>query len=117
MQIKDYKPIKKPSDELVNLLRQKYGEMKNFDLFLSDFVKAFDFCVDKENIHFYPFVGHEGEVNAHVALTIDKRLPKGEAFFWFLEIPKDVSSFQMVWEALINKARSLDISTLKGPVN
>ncbi|MDP2720939.1 MAG: GNAT family N-acetyltransferase [bacterium] len=117
MQLKEYKPIKKPSDELVNLLRQKYGEMKNFDLLLSDFVKAFDFCVDNENVYFYPFVGHEGELNAHIALIIDKRLPKGEAFFGFLEIPKDVSSFQMVWEALIDKARSLGISTLKGPVN
>lgn len=117
MQIKEYKSIKKAPDELVNLLRQKYGEMKNFDLFLSDFVKAFDFCVDNENVHFYPFVGYEGELNAHVALIIDKRLPKGEAFFGFLEIPEDVSSFQMVWEALVNKARSLGIITLKGPVN
>jgi len=118
MKITEYKPNQAPSLELVEILRRKYGESKNFDLFFSDFTKSFSFCVDNENVLFHPFAGYvRKEMQAHIALIIDKRLPLGEAFFGFLEIPEEVSVFKEMWEALTKKAQGLGISILKGPIN
>lgn len=118
MQIQEYKPQESPPNDLRELLHKKYGKMKNFDLFINDFTKAFSFCINNDNIDFYPINGYDtDEVQAHIALIVDKRLPKGEAFFGFLEVSEKASTFQAVWSALLNKARSLNIKTLKGPVN
>lgn len=117
MDINTYQPDPL-ADDLTNLLREKYGSNKNFDYFLSDFKKAFNFCMDNRNILFYPIAGFEnGKVCAHIALIIDKRLSAGEAFFGFLEFPDDVSSFNLLWDGLIKEARNKGISILKGPVN
>ena len=118
MKITEYKPNESPSLELIELLRKKYGKSNNLDLFFNDFTNSFSFCVGNENIIFHPFSGYEGEeMQAHIALIIDKRLPLGEAFFGFLEIPDEVSVFKEMWKALVKKARGLGINTLKGPVN
>lgn len=118
MNIKTYKPETSSIDDLTNLLGNKYGENRNIDYFLSDFRKAFNFCVNNENIYFQPIAGFEdSKLCAHVALIIDKRLPKGEAFFGFLEIPKDISVFNLMWNSLIKEAKEKGISVLKGPVN
>jgi len=117
MDIKTYIPTS-PNLELSELLREKYGNNKNFDYFLSDFTKAFDFCVDNENILFFPITGtEEGHLRSHVALIIDKRLPIGEAFFGFLELPDNITIFDSMWKSLIEEAKKRGISTLKGPVN
>lgn len=117
MDIKTY-TLASPNLELNELLRGKYGNNKNFDYFLSDFNKSFEFCLDNENIRFFPIAGTEnGRLCAHIALIIDKRLPAGEAFFGFLEIPEDISVFNSLWENLTKEARSQGISVLKGPIN
>lgn len=106
------------SEELANLLQEKYGNNNDFDYFLNDFKKSLNFCTDNENITFYPVAGFEdGKMSAHAALIVDKRLPIGEAFFGFLEFPDDASVFSALWSSLIKEARNKGISTLKGPVN
>lgn len=118
MKIQEYNPRESLPPELTDLLRRMYGESKNFDLFFSDFIKSFSFCVDNENVLFHPIAGYEEEkMKSHIALVIDKRLPVGEAFFGFLEIPQEVSVFEEMWGILIKKARALGVSILKGPVN
>lgn len=118
MKIEEYRPNKTPPRELIELLRRNYGESKNFNLFLDDFTKAFNFCVDNENVHFYPVAGYDGkEIKSHTALIIDKRLPIGEAFFGLFEIPEETLAFKELWQVLANKARGLGISVLKGPIN
>jgi hypothetical protein len=117
MEIKTYQPDTSAS-ELTELLRKKYGSNKNFDYFLSDFKKAFDYCVGNRNVLFYPIAGFENKkMCAHIGLIIDKRLPAGEAFFGFSEFPKDASAFSLLWGSLIKEARDKGISVLKGPVN
>ncbi len=117
MDIKSYKPISVSSD-LNGLLQEKYGNNANFNYFLSDFNKSYNFCVNNDNISFHPIAGFEGEeLCAHIALIIDKRLPAGEAFFGFLEVPNDVLVFNSMWNSLIKEAHSKGISVLKGPVN
>ena len=117
MDIKIYQPIA-TNGELNELLRAKYGKSKNFDYFLSDFNKAYSFCVDNENIRFHTIDGYEeGKLRAHVALIIDKRLQHGEAFFGFFEIPEDTSLFNSLWNSLIKKAQEEGITVLKGPIN
>lgn len=117
MEIKKYESKTLPV-ELIDLLRKKYGNSKNFDYFLGDYEKGFDFCIDNENVIFIPITGYqENEMQAHVALIIDKRLPAGEAFFGFLEAPEDASIFGSLWDSLIAEAQTRGISALKGPVN
>ena len=117
MEIKTYQPDASAT-ELVPLLREKYGKFKNLEYFLDDFGKAFSFCIDNENIVFRPLAGYDnGKITAHIALIRDKRLPSGEAFFGFLEVPEDVSTFRLMWESLLEEARKEGVSVLKGPVN
>ena len=117
MDIKTYQPDSSAS-ELTQLLRKKYGSNKNFDYFLSDFKKALNFCINNENVLFYPIAGFEnGKMSAHIALIIDTRLSAGEAFFGFLEFSKDTSAFHLLWNSLVKEARNNGISVLKGPVN
>lgn len=117
MQISTYKPDP-AADELAQLLREKYGNYKNSDFFLSDSKKAFEFCANNENVSFYPIAGRvDGHIKAHIALIVDKRLPHGEAFFGFMEFPDDASAFSVLWNSLIKEAKEKGISVLKGPVN
>ncbi len=118
MNIKKYQPDSSAASNLAELLQKKYGENKNIGYFLSDFKKAFSFCVNNENIVFQPIAifGEDGLL-AHIALIIDKRLPEGEAFFGFLETTKDISIFNLMWNSLVTEARDRGISVLKGPVN
>jgi GNAT superfamily N-acetyltransferase len=118
MEIKKYQANNTPLPELINLLRRKYGKSKNFDYFISDYQKAFDFCVNNENITFTPIASYEGlKINAHIALILDKRLPHGEALFGFLEVPNDIKTFRLMWDNLVKEARVKGASVLKGPVN
>ncbi len=117
MDIRSYKPSS-ISSELNRLLREKYGNNVNFDYFLRDFNKSYDFCLNNDNISFYPIAGFEGEeLRAHIALIIDKRLSAGEAFFGFLEIPDDSQVFDSMWSSLMEEAHNRGISVLKGPIN
>jgi GNAT superfamily N-acetyltransferase len=117
MDIKTYKPSSN-ADELKELLNKKYGNIGGFEYFLSEFNKAFSYCVENDNIQFLPISGFEnGELQAHIALIIDKRLPKGEAFFGFLEVPNNVEVFELMWNILTREARSRGIGVLKGPIN
>lgn len=117
MDIKTYKS-NTSAKELIELLREKYGNNNDFDYFLSDFKKSLNFCTDNENITLYPVAGFENrKMSAHAALIIDKRLPVSEAFFGFLEFPNDASVFSALWSSLIKEAQNKGISTLKGPVN
>jgi N-acetylglutamate synthase-like GNAT family acetyltransferase len=118
MQISNYNPTKNTADEFRQLLRKKYGNLKNFDYYLDDFDKAWDFCTDNKNVSFYPISGYvNGLLEAHAALIIDKRLSAREAFFGFLEFPNDATAFSSLWTALVKEARDKDVSLLKGPVN
>lgn len=118
MEIKTYKPSLNDLDELKKLLKKKYGNIDGFEYFLSEFGKAFSYCLENSNIQFLPISGIENEeLQAHVALIIDKRLPKGEAFFGFLEAPNDTEVFGLMWNALTNEARGRGVNVLKGPIN
>ena len=115
MNIKKYQPNSSSVHNLVNLLQVKYGTNKNMDYFLSDFNKAFSFCLNNENIQFQPIAVFEKDhLCAHIALIIDKRLPKGEAFFGFMETPKNVFIFNSMWNSLVTEAQERGISILKG---
>jgi ribosomal protein S18 acetylase RimI-like enzyme len=117
MEISLYQP-QKENTELRALITKKYGASRSFEYFLTDFEKAFRFCVDSESVHFYPIAAKEnGKLVAHIALIIDKRLPAGEAFFGFFEVPNDRVLFDELWHALITLAKEKGIATLKGPVN
>lgn len=117
MDIKTYLPTSS-NVELNGFLMEKYGNNKNFDYFLSDFNKAYSFCVGNENLLFYPIVGRiDGEIKAHIALIIDKRLPQGEAFFGFMEFSDDAAVFTLLWNSLVKEAKEKGISVLKGPVS
>lgn len=118
MKIIKYKPTTAPSDELVALINNKYGDKKNFDFFFTDFHKAYSFCVDNSNITFIPISAFEDkQLVAHIALIIDKRLSEGEAFFGFFETQQDVSVFKAIWHSLVEEAKKMGVSVLKGPVN
>lgn len=118
MEIKKYQPKKNIPHGLVDLLQKKYGKFRNLDYFLSEYKKAFDFCIDNENVTFVPIaIGGEDEIQAHIALILDKRLPSGDAFFGFLEAPQDALIFSLMWDGLIKEAQVRGISSLKGPVN
>ncbi len=106
------------TDELKDLIKKKYGNIGGFEYFFNEFNKAFSYCVENNNIQFLPISGSEnGELQAHVALIIDKRLSKGEAFFGFLEVPNNLEVFGSMWNALTKEAQSRGISLLKGPIN
>jgi len=113
-----YEPTTSSVKEFTVLLQEKYGKNKNINYFLNDSIKTFNFCVKNKNINFQPISAFkEGKMFAHIALIIDKRLPKGEAFFGFLEIPEDVSVFNSLWDLLINESKKKGVSLLKGPIN
>lgn len=117
MGIKAYK-ANSNIDDLKELLKKKYENIGGFEYFLSEFNKAFSYCIGNDNIQFFPISGSENaELQAHVALIIDKRLSKGEAFFGFLEVPNNLEVFGSMWNALTKEARSRGISLLKGPIN
>lgn len=118
MKIIKYKPTTVPSDELVTLVKNKYGNKKNFDFFLADFHKSYSFCVDNPNITFIPIsVFEDKKLVAHIALINDKRLSKGEAFFGFFETGQDLSIFKALWQSLVEEAKKIGISRLLGPIN
>lgn len=117
MEIKTYLPTS-PNVELDEFLREKYGNNKNCDYFLGDFNKAYGFCVGNENVSFYPIAGRvDGQIKAHIALIIDRRLPQGEAFFGFMEFSDDATVFTSLWNSLVKEAKEKGISVLKGPVS
>lgn len=118
MKIKEYKPTKNMPKSLQNFLRKNYGKEKNFNLFLGDYIKSYNFCINNENIEFIPIlISSNKNVSAHIALIIDRRLPKGTAFFGFMEVLDDVSVFNALWKKLIEVAKENNVSVLKGPVN
>jgi len=112
-----YQPRENPIPELLTFVREKYGDKKNFDFFFSDFQKAYSFCVENPNINFIPFsILEDKQLVAHIALIIDKRLPRGKAFLGFFEINQRLPLFE-IWEKLREEARKMGISRLLGPVN
>lgn len=118
MRIIKYKPNHTPLPKLATLIKSKYGDKKHFDFFFLDLQKAYSFCVDNPNITFIPVAAFENkQLVAHISLIIDKRLPKGEAFFGFFEIKQDLSLFREIWQSLREEAKKMGISVLKGPVN
>jgi len=106
------------NSKLIVFLKTLYASNENFDFFLKEYEKAYDFCVTSDHIKLYPvsFLNDEKLV-AHVALIVDDRLPRTEAFFGFFEIIDDVTVFDVVWKELFSIARRNDIKILKGPVN
>ncbi len=118
MKIIRYKPTTIPPKELLNLLKEKYGKGAGFDLFLSDFRKAYEFCVGNENIKFVPFAVYKNnEMVGHIALIVDRRLIPGDAFFGFLEMQRDKRIFTELWSVLVSEAKKHGVRVVKGPVN
>lgn len=106
------------SDQLFQLVKNKYGTKKNFDYFYEDFKKSFDFCTKNPNITYIPIALFENKkLIAHSALIIDKRQKEGEAFFGFFESPNDKKVCNELWSQLKYEANKRDISVLKGPIN
>lgn len=119
MKIKLYNPTDFHSEnKLRAFLKELYASNINFDFFLGDYQRAYDFCVTSEHVKFYPLVFLQDEkLVAHVALVVDDRLPPGEAFFGFFEIIDDMKVFNEVWRELTKLARLHHVQVLKGPVN
>lgn len=119
MKITKYKPSKTPIPQLIAMIKEKYGNMKNFDFYFSDFHKAYNFCVNNPHITFIPFSAFENDqLVAHIALISDKRLPDSEAFFGFFEVEQDsLLLFNEIWQNLKDEAKQRNVSILKGPVN
>lgn len=118
MKIIKYKPTATPSDGLVTLIKNKYGHENNFDFFFTNFQKAYNFCINNPNITFIPIAAFENnQLVSHIALVIDKRLSRGNAFFGFFETGQDFSIFKDIWRSLIKEAKKRDIFHLLGPVN
>jgi len=73
--------------DFISLLETLYAPGDNFDFFLGEYERAYDFCVTSEHVDFYPLAFFQDERPvAHIALVIDDRLPLREAFFGFFEI-------------------------------
>ncbi len=103
---------------LESLIRTKYESNTDFKYFFYDYTKALDYCRDSSHIRFIPIPYYQEEVlKAHVALIIDDRLPKGEAFFGFLETPNDATVFGALWQSLHGECKKQNVQTLLGPVN
>ncbi|MDO8269502.1 MAG: GNAT family N-acetyltransferase [Candidatus Levybacteria bacterium] len=118
MKIVRYKTTAIPPKELIDLLKEKYGSGNGFDLFLSEFKKAYKFCVGNENINFVPIAAYDNnEMVGHTALIVDKRLIRGDAFFGFLEVQRNKKMFTKLWRELVYEAKKQGIKVLKGPVN
>jgi len=119
MRAEAYKPTKFGSKkDLLIFLESLYGSNENFDFFLKEYERAYDFCCTSGHIAFLPMAFYkDGQMVAHVALIIDDRLPKHQAFFGFFEVVDDMSVFEVVWQELTELAGMHDVHLLKGPVN
>lgn len=106
------------SEDLPKLIESKYGRYKHFEYFMNDLERSRLFCCENDNTSTQSFAGYDGDkLITHVSLIKDKRLNRSEAFFGFIEFPDDAESFNLLWDSLVNEARSQGISILKGPVN
>lgn len=119
MIVKHYSPTDFHSEErLEALLRSFYVSNENFEFFLDDYRKSYDFCCANKHIKLHPIAFFKGEqLIAHIALIVDDRLPKNQAFFGFFEVIDDAVLFEEVWQELLKLARIHNIYLLKGPVN
>lgn len=119
MKTEIYKPVDFHSKkDLIGFLTSLYGSNTNFDFFLKEYERAYDFCYTSQHIKFYPLAIKSGdEMVAHVALIVDDRLGKNEAFFGFFEVVDDHTVFETVWRELAELAKIHEVQILKGPVN
>ena len=119
MKIETYKPADFHSKkDFIEFLTSLYGSNANFDFFLKEYEKAYDFCCTSKHIKFSPIaIYNDGQMIAHAALVVDDRLEKNEAFFGFFEVVDDVTVFEVVWRELTELAKMHKLQILKGPVN
>jgi Acetyltransferase (GNAT) domain len=119
MKLIQYEPIDfKSGPGLFLFLKSLYSDKTNFDFFLAEYERAYTYCLTSEDIKFLPLAIIQNEkMVAHVALIVDDRLPKGQAFFGFFDIVEDRSLFELIWQELEKLALKHDIQILKGPVN
>ena len=118
MRIIQYKPNSKTTAELLAFIQKKYGEEINFNYFQFDYKKAYEYCLNNANIIFIPFACNSKEgLVAHIALIIDKRLPKTEALFGFFESPDDPLLVNNLWKKITKCAKDRGVNLLKGPIN
>lgn len=119
MKTKAYEPTDfRSKKDLIDFLRSLYGTNDNFNFFLKEYERAYNFCCVSTHITFFPVAFYEGEqMVAHVALIVDDRLPEQHAFFGFFEIVDDVTVFGCVWQKLTYVANMHKLQIIKGPVN
>ena len=119
MKTEAYKPTDFVSkNDLVTFLKSLYSLNDNFDFFLQEYERAYDFCCTSTHITFFPLAFYKDrQIVAHVALIMDDRLPGHQAFFGFLEVVDDVTVFEVVWRELTQLANMHKLQILKGPVN
>ena len=119
MKIVSYSPTDFLSERyLTFFLKSLYGSKDNYEFFLEEYARAFDYCCTSTHIKFYPIAFFQDEkIVAHAALIIDDRLPQQQAFFGFLELVDDVTVFEFVWQEITAQARFHGVELLKGPVN
>ena len=119
MKTEAYKPIDFHSKkDLAGFLNSLYGSNINFDFFLNEYGRAYNFCCTSQHVKFFPLAFYdEGKMVAHVALIVDDRLEDGEAFFGLFEVVDDVTVFEGVWRELNKLAKMHKLQSLKGPVN
>lgn len=115
MKIEHYKP--EDTDGYESFLRRNYQGQRGAEYAIHDSLTAYRYVLTEPSISFFPIrvVSDEGMVG-HIALIKDARLPKTEAFFGFMDFPENKEIFELLWSALLEKARNEGIETLKGPI-
>lgn len=119
MKVKPYNPTNfRSRQDFFIFLKSLYGSYNNFDFFLEEYKRAYDFCCTSEHIKFFPLSFFQDEkIVAHTALIVDDRLPQRQAFFGFFEVINDKAVFKTIWCELLELAKIHTIQILKGPVN
>lgn len=118
LKVKRYTLKNNPPKELIEIVREKYLKQENFDYFLNDFKKAFNFCVKNENIYFEPIAIYSGnKMKAHIAIIKDRCIKSSEAFFGFFECSDNHTVFNFLWEELKISIEKIKVSLIKGPIN
>jgi len=119
MNIKPYNPTGFHAEkDLAAFISALYSSNNSFGFFFDEYRRAYDFCCESEHITFLPLSFFQNkEMVAHVALILDDRLPRHQAFFGFFEVVNDLVVFKIVWRELISLAKMHNIQILKGPVN
>jgi GNAT superfamily N-acetyltransferase len=115
MKIEHYTPT--DSKEYESFLRKNYQGTRNTEYAIQDSLIGYQYALTEPSVSFFPIRAVlNNEMVGHIALIKDTHLPSTEAFFGFMDVPNNRNLFDMLWGALLEKAREEGITALKGPI-